>query len=105
MRRTLGPRRLLQLAGSIVSAAILGVALGGCAQPVQSCDSTPDPGAFDTTDVINRFSTGAGGSQSLGAGSNVNGPKESALGISACYRQRVNTWPPFAHDPTKPVDD
>ena len=81
---------------SLAAASLLAITLTGCAQPlraVASCDPNPDPTALDPTNVLNRFSTGAGGSQSLGSGSNVNGPEVSAVGISDCYLKSAGLVP------------
>jgi hypothetical protein len=77
----------------LVAVSAAGLALQGCATAPasKSCDANADTASRDPTNVV-FTATGAGGSQSLGSGSNVNGPLASGIGVSDCYAKRTIPW-------------
>jgi hypothetical protein len=70
-----------------IAASVLFLTLQGCNALPSSCDPSPETASLDPENVIPE-ATGAGGSQSLGAGSNVNGPEVSSIEAPPCLAGR-----------------
>ena len=85
MEKFCNTRNLPFVATSVIALALAGPCFA------QACDPNPDPTAPDLTNVVPE-ATGAGGSQSLGSGSNINGPTVSGVGISECYAKSHLPW-------------
>jgi hypothetical protein len=87
-----------------VAVTAIALALAGSCF-AQSCDPNPDAKAADPENLMSPLGdTGAGGSQSLGAGSNVNGPRVSGVGVSECYAESHYPWA-TGEAPRKPGGD
>jgi hypothetical protein len=70
-----------------IGASVLFLTLLGCNALPSSCDPSPETASLDPENVIPE-ATGAGGAQSLGAGSSVIGPDVSSIEAPQCLANR-----------------